>query len=416
MESSAIYEFIAHKGIDLSEEWKKKKISSKKIRKEIKNNFFERDSLHSLIKLSYLYALEYRIKNRYNSFLKRFFRYLPWKNETKLLFDMKKTLNNEDYIVKQMSFLNENSSNSNVNSNGGAGSSNYEKNSNENKDKNFDKIKVPFEINDDAIVDMNGNEISLEEIGLEDFEIEDVDEFELKSEEPTENLENDLMGAEKSKDGIENVQTEPLKNERKIINIVVDKDYKIVLENALEKGLKNDYRVPIDIDKTKENKSKQVIEKKQLENTGVLAEDIVQIMDLIYNDGVVQKENEKIVNYYTDYAMESNEPINAENDDQQAERNENAGHHNQRDDLTFENRERLRINDEIINMGEENLSIIRDAMQEQLNNQIRQAENNHFLNREAIDVEVDNHDVAERGQVNNNDNNRRPNANFRINR
>lgn len=97
MDIEEIYKEIFNKTTKLNNCWNGDSIPSRKIRREIEYNFFHNDKIDFINKFAYFYALDNRIKARYNNILKILLRYFSWERETKLLSKIKQFLNCFDY-------------------------------------------------------------------------------------------------------------------------------------------------------------------------------------------------------------------------------------------------------------------------------------------------------------------------------
>lgn len=80
-----IFDEIFKKAEYINDCWNNNGVSSKGVRKETEYNFFHNKNIKFADKCAYFYALENRIKQRYNGIFKILFRYFSWKKETKLL-------------------------------------------------------------------------------------------------------------------------------------------------------------------------------------------------------------------------------------------------------------------------------------------------------------------------------------------
>lgn len=98
MDSIEMFNKILNLTASISESWKTNNLSSKKVRKQVENNFFHNNNADFASKFAYFYALDTRINTRYNNFLKILFRFFSWKKETKLLLKIKRFLNCFDSI------------------------------------------------------------------------------------------------------------------------------------------------------------------------------------------------------------------------------------------------------------------------------------------------------------------------------
>ena len=88
---------VIKRGFEIYDEWIDKKYNSRKIRALSENSiklFNKRKTMDALIDaLAYLFALDMRIKEKYNSILRCLFSYFSWRKETRLLEFLKRTLN-----------------------------------------------------------------------------------------------------------------------------------------------------------------------------------------------------------------------------------------------------------------------------------------------------------------------------------
>lgn len=92
MEIEEIYGAIFDKAKDIQSGWQRNKYSSKKIRNEIKFNFFRNKKVDFIEKMANFYAFYCRFCARYNNVFKIFFRYFSWKKDSKLLGKIKQFL------------------------------------------------------------------------------------------------------------------------------------------------------------------------------------------------------------------------------------------------------------------------------------------------------------------------------------
>lgn len=98
MNIEEMFDEISKRATEINKYWKENRVSSKKIRKEIEYNFFHNKTADFYLRFAHFYALENRIDERYNGFLKTLFRFFSWKNETKLLSKIKRFLKYPDHL------------------------------------------------------------------------------------------------------------------------------------------------------------------------------------------------------------------------------------------------------------------------------------------------------------------------------
>lgn len=93
MSSDELFDEIIKQTEKINSIWQENNYSSKKIRKNVENNFFHNKKVNFIDKFAYFYALNNRINERYNNFLKILFNFFSWKKERKLLAKIKQFLN-----------------------------------------------------------------------------------------------------------------------------------------------------------------------------------------------------------------------------------------------------------------------------------------------------------------------------------
>lgn len=98
MNIQEMYDEIFLTATKINDFWANKKFSSKAIRKEVIYSFFYDKKANFYTKLAYFFALDNRIKERYNNILKIIFRYFAWRQEKKLLSKIKAYLKCPDSL------------------------------------------------------------------------------------------------------------------------------------------------------------------------------------------------------------------------------------------------------------------------------------------------------------------------------
>lgn len=392
MNTEELFNEINKKAIELNKQWKENKLSSRKIRKQVEFNIFCNRELDFVIKISNFYALDNRVKERYNSFIKTLLLYFSWKKETQLLSKIKRFIkcpnnfNIQSIITQKIeNFVSgENCFDNDMNKKNGTQLKNNKHDKTLNK-----KIKQnTIENKDEKQIEINKlNKIAKEaqnaemdrikrEIGVEGISFDAINKDKIiidKTPNYNENFDNLQIENSRSdalfttynmstRERIEIPQCELLNFEKQITQKDIQKfsnnDAKIVKNFALEQ---NKY-----IKQTADSFNHT----KNCETTKTDNERID-----------IGKKQEKNINYDNMYDKVQKANSNNMRNNQEKTNNDNLNNYNKKltnainsDNKGYEQQKREIAGEEIAKMSEKDLQSIKNYMQEELNKQMRIAE------------------------------------------
>lgn len=381
---NVIYEYITQKGMAILKKWQRENTSSKKIVNQIYYDFFANKKIDDNTKLAYIYALNFRIKKRYNTFLKRFFRYFSYKKETELFSKLKVIFKNDNDVINEL-FMQSGS----VNISGGTSSG---KNGEDKKDKEKEVEKVQNKEEEKDELQINNENKNLEK--EEEKEIE-IDKKQEKIKENKKEIKDKNIAKEKIKENKLQQKNEKIeKNEKINSKIPNEKSEQKIQNNFAQK--ESDFRVPINIDitETKTAKSVKTFQSSniiQTENIGIKQtsnESKTQVV--FFNNEFEDNQTQKNINTYTDYAMNHN-PVNRpirEVDTREQNINDTRSINKSQEKVIDENVERQKINDKMSKLTDEEVIDLKTAIENTIKRQLDVEEQLYKRQKEKVDIKI----------------------------
>lgn len=375
MSIEKMFDEILDKSIMILDFWADYKVSSKNIRKEIEYSFFHNENMDFANKLAYFYALDQRIKYRYDSFFKILFRFFSWKKETKLLTIMKMFLKCPDssdsksiILKKSEDFLNgEDCFDSNKNKRNGLKPKNRE------QEKKLTKLTKEIQQNDFKELE---RKVETEEKKNEDFVLEEKE------------LEKTETQAEKATNADEyvNINQEPLKDEfetkknnQQIVQEKVTRERFEVPKEDLQKFEKQPLtqnKIILKTENVKEKTAKNIVFESQTaqkdENNNILkSENLILDSTKKQNDFIPQYE--QLSKTQDAGVLEKRSEILRTEDAVKNYRNPNLQSENL-SNKTYEQQKNEIVGEEISKFSEKDIQSIKEVLQEEMNKQMNIAE------------------------------------------
>lgn len=378
MNVGEIFDEVFIKTTKINNCWRENSVSSKKIRKETEYNFFYNKEIDFISKFAYFYALENRIKEKYNSIFKIIFRFFSWKKETNLLSKIKKFLKTPEFLDAKSIILQKSEDKIN-------GKDCFDENNNsvenlqnkiqEKKDIKKDKqietkvsSKIDNEINNEQIEEKD-EDTEIEDVNLKttesgNEEISSKQNLEINSQEQSKNetlKENSNLGGKDKVSTNKNVATRE--------KIEISKDDLLNFKNEKKKiSNKNESS---DLSKIETNKNQNELELSI--NSDIIIDDI-----FLKNH---KQHDSKTLPYYQ--PSQNLDDINFAQNQNHFSKKENDLIHNfnqspKKSNFSDYNVSNQQINkiasDEISKISEKDMQAIKDYMQEELNRQMIIAE------------------------------------------
>lgn len=389
---------------DITNYWKENSFSSKKIRKEVEYNFFRNEKIEISKKFAYFYGLDKRIREKYSNILKILIKYFPWKNESKLLSKIKKFLKcpdftdvksiilkkSEDIINGENCFIN----NSN-NKNGLTLQSNLKDKIVKQKDKVIESEILNKENNVKNVKDIKANRL-MQDSGLDDMHLEFKDE-KVKTVAYDQNFYN-LNQEQFNNDVVENdIIVNNEMNTREKIEIPKDELFHF---DDIDVPKRNQ-NIKVDAIEQKINQ-KQVIEKTSIKNN-----EINEKKDNIFIVDNNRKQDNKIAYYDQQQNSISNNLDTVKKPQTFARKEENLNNYynktNQNNVNNYKITEQQRgkiAGEEIAKISEKDMQAIKDVMQEEMNRQMKIAEERGEVYKLPISIkEIIDPKVSEKSEV-----------------
>lgn len=382
--------------------WKDNNYSSKKVRKDVENNFFHNKNCDFVNKFAFFYALNNRINEKYNNFLKILFRFFSWKKEKKLLAKIKQFLNypnfaNSKLIILQKceNFLKgEDCFESDNNENGLKIQAKKQENIITKKDREIKLEKV----NEDVKNLKEEENVEIQKDGKQkeaDANIKDK-EISIKSKQPIKHIETKKQIGKLNV--CENIDNNKL-NTREKIEISKEDLLKFNKHSNLVKPLNlkvGEAKVEINLNPNSKNF--------QMANDGAIESELTCAKDLKNTDAD-----------YIYYAQPQNELVNTNIEIKPKDFEKNIDEFNKnitdsrfvKNNLqSYQQQEREMIESEISKISKQDIQIIKDFMQEEINRQMDIAEKNGDVCKMPLSIkEAIEQKGAEKSQVINNNHN-----------